>query len=1623
MNCQTSAKIPLSYQQKRAWQQQLKRPLRRATCWVELYGPLDPDRLRDSIQIVVNEHEILRTSVFTETECVPSQEVQARADFIWAHKDLRGADEQVDAALMERWHEDQVDSGKYGQEAALRVLLATFSHDRHLVLLSLPALCADGASMQRLVELIGSAYRGGLNSQDDIFQYSDYAAWQHEMFTADEAAAGRDFWRQYFRELDLGPALSGSAAGRNVGTLQTVSVDVDASLISEIEAFSRRHGTSSSDLLLSCWQLLLRRTTLQDVAISFDCDGRNYPEFQNALGPFSRWIPMRVVTASDTPFSAHLNAVKRTVAELRRWQQSFSGLPEHDVADEATPETAFDYADLWGERQYGNITFKLAQLESASERFALRLSAQRQGNDLRLEFRFDNSRFDQQTIQEWSESYLALLAAAIENAQCPVAQLPIVSESQRHRMLVDWNRTAAEYPRAHCIHELIEQQAERTPDRVAVRCLDQRLTYQQLDERTNQVAHWLRTHGVGPDQRVGLCTDRSLDMVVGLVGILKAGGAYVPLNPEHPPLRLAQQLRGSVAMVTDNKSVAVATKFEGAVLCLNEASAQWRSCPPTKVPSQTTPENIAYVLFTSGSTGVPKGVAVRHRNLVNYTWFARRLLELQKFPDGLQFAMVSTVCADVGNTCIYPALTSGGCLHVIPFDIATDSARYGNYSANESIDVLKIVPSHLSALLAAGGGEAVLPRKYLVVGGERLTRELMEMITQQGVGCEVINHYAPTETTCGSLILRLSEFDWRGWRGPSIPLGRPISNTRLYVLDAERQPVPIGAKGELYIAGDGVSAGYVDDPQRTHERFLPDPFVTGSTMYRSGDVVRHLADGNIEFVERIDDQVKVRGFRVELGEVQAVLESHGEVTQAVVLARDRQPGSSRLLAWVVPKCDSSVSGEELREYLRQRLPDYMLPAEIVVLAKFPLTQNGKIDRLALPEPEAVARNTAPRTPIEELVAAIWREVLDREQIGIEENFFEIGGHSLLATQIIGRLSKRIDVAISVRTLFEHPTIAGFAAELEQAQRQQLAVAPPAIVPVPRNGPLPLSFAQERLWMLDQFEPRNPIYNIPRAWRLKGPLQVSALLRSLDEIVRRHESQRTTFALRDRRPVQVIAETLHIPLATYDMSPLPPQESENAARRIIEDEMLRPFDLERGPLSRAYLLRLSAEEHVLLLVSHHIVSDAWSAAVFFRELKALYEAFSQGLPSPFPELKLQYGDYAAQEREWMRGEVYEKHLAYWRQELAGAPQVLELPTDRPRSNARAFRGSCESVRLSPAVSDNVKQLSRAEATSPFTVAMAAFQMLLWRYSGQPQIVVGTDVANRSTPEVEGMLGFFVNILPIRSNFSGSATFRDVVRGVRQCLLGAYAHQQFPFARMVQELQPGRTNRHNPLVQALFVFQNAPRTQRALAGLQVDAFPLPVNSSKFDLSVFMAEDQDTLVGHWVYSTDLFERATILEMSRRFETLLESVLLNPDARLDSFDRYGSEKPGNSHRLSHEADHRGLMVFGRRQESPPHPDSEYAAARTPMEEAISAIWCEVLDRNRIGVEENLFEIGGHSLTATQIAARLRSRLGLDVYVRTLFDHPTIRDLARAIDEAGNDLIAPLDLGIAPMPRVATED
>jgi amino acid adenylation domain-containing protein len=626
-----------------------------------------------------------------------------------------------------------------------------------------------------------------------------------------------------------------------------------------------------------------------------------------------------------------------------------------------------------------------------------------------------------------------------------------LTEHERRQLLEEWNATTIAFPRNVCVHELFEAQVARTPDRVAVRFGEETLSYRELNERANQLAHHLRSLGVASGSLVGLCVNRGVRMLVGLLAILKAGGAYVPLEADHPKSRLAHQVTGAVALVTEANLVERFTEFSQPVICIDTEDFRWKANPASNIGAAANSENLVYVIFTSGSTGVPKGVAVRHRNVVNYINFIQRWLELDKHPEGWHFATVSTLSADLGNTCIFPALASGGSVGVISKETAMESARLARYCREYPIDVLKIVPSHLEALLAGSEGAGVLPRKYLVLGGEALSTRLVQRVQGLGVDCEIVNHYGPTETTIGSVVLRLTECADHEDQRPTVPIGRPIDNTQIYVLDSDLQPVPIGVEGELYISGEGVASGYLNQPELTKERFIDNPFVSNSRMYRTGDLCRYMPDGNVEFLGRADHQIKVRGFRVELGEIEATLAKHRSVQQALVVAKANAQGEKQLIAYVVGPSPT----EELRAYLKEQLPEYMVPTAIIPLPRLPLNANGKVDRRSLPDPEIFQTKSnvyvAPCTATETKIAEIWSEVLGNGCIGLGEDFFEIGGHSLAGIQVMSRILNHFRVKLDVGTLFDFPTIEELARAVESAVESGASeTSAEEIRPVPRE---------------------------------------------------------------------------------------------------------------------------------------------------------------------------------------------------------------------------------------------------------------------------------------------------------------------------------------------------------------------------------------------------------------------------------------------------------------------------------------------------------------------------------------------------------------------------------------------
>ncbi|HYH82071.1 MAG TPA: condensation domain-containing protein, partial [Longimicrobium sp.] len=788
-------------------------------------------------------------------------------------------------------------------------------------------------------------------------------------------------------------------------------------------------------------------------------------------------------------------------------------------------------------------------------------------------------------------------------------------------------------------------------------------------------------------------------------------------------------------------------------------------------------------------------------------------------------------------------LTSGGAVRLVERDRVLDVPALVEEIADATL--VHAVPALMRQLVHVERETPRLARlRRAFVGGDRVPADLLAEMRAALSGAETHVLYGPTE---GTILASTHPVPQDGIVEGN-PIGRPLGNVRLYVCDALGSPQPAGVPGELLIGGAGVARGYLGRSAMTAERFVPDPFSVegGARLYRTGDRARWRADGTLEFLGRTDFQVKIRGFRIELGEIEARLREHSAVREAVVQVREDAPGDTRLVAYVV--AEESAGADVLRAHLGQALPAYMVPAAFVVLEALPLTPNGKLDRKALPAPEyasAEEKYVAPRTPTEEVLAGIWAEVLRLERVGVEESFFDLGGHSLLATRVVSRVSAVFGVELPLRALFEGPTVAELAKAVEDERRRELPVLPP-VVPAERTGALPLSFAQERLWFIDRMEPGSATYNIPAALRLTGALDERALERALGEIVRRHETLRTTFGEVDGGAVQVIAPFAGFALPSDDLSGLPPAARETEVRRRAREDAARPFDLAEGPLVRAALLRVADEEHVLLLCIHHIVSDGWSSGVLFRELSALYAAYREGSDSPLPELAVQYADYAVWQREQLEGEVLERQLSYWRERLAGAPELLELPTDHPRPAMQSYRGATVPVELSLELLERIQRLGRSEGATLYMVLLGAFQVLLAKYAGSEDVVVGSPIAGRTRREVEELIGLFVNTLVLRTDLSGDPSFRETLRRVREVTLGAYEHQDLPFEKLVAELQPERSLSHSPLFQVMFTLQNAGGGGGALPGLSVSGVGAELASAKFDLSLTLAATAQGLRG---------------------------------------------------------------------------------------------------------------------------------------------------------------------------------
>ncbi|MEH2057529.1 MAG: amino acid adenylation domain-containing protein [Nostoc sp.] len=1176
------------------------------------------------------------------------------------------------------------------------------------------------------------------------------------------------------------------------------------------------------------------------------------------------------------------------------------------------------------------------------------------------------------------------------------------------QMLLEWQENPAVYVNDICIHQLFEYQVEKTPEQIAVIFEDKQVSYQELNQRANQLAHYLQTLNVKPEVLVGIFLERSLEMIVGLLAILKAGGAYVPLDPAYPSERLALMLEDSQLsiLLTQQNLLLKLPDYQAHIVCLDRDSEAITQQNQENLTSLVTDKNLSYVIYTSGSTGKPKGVAIEHHSTVALLHWAREVFTTEDLAGVLA---ATSICFDLSVFEIFVPLSWGGKV------ILAENALYlPTLLAAQEVTLINTVPSAIAELLRIQGIPASV--RIVNLAGEALQNRLVQQIYALDNIQKVFNLYGPTEDTTYSTFALVKKGD------SIVTIGRAIANTYCLLLDEEMQIVPTGVSGELYIGGEGLARGYLNRPELTDQRFIPNPFnnskfkIQNSKLYKTGDLARYLPDGNIEYIGRIDQQVKIRGFRIELGEIETALWQHPDVQETVVIAKEFSPSDQRLIAYVVLKPESSDTNVgNLRHFLKQKLPDYMIPSRFVQLSALPLTANGKVDRQALPAPvqtlNANQKFVAPRTPIEERVAEIWSNVLGLKNIGVHDNFLALGGHSLLAFQILCRIRDIFQVELTMRHFFEAPTISEIADSIIQAQQEDRGCSVVPIQSIGRDGDLPLSFGQERLWFLNELVPNHAFYNVSEAFRLRGVLNSTILEQSLNEIINRHEILRTTYSSLKGQPIQIVHSTFPIKLLVVNLQGLSPDDRESQIRQLILEEAQRPFDLVQGPLLRTTLLQLSSEEHIFLLNLHHILCDDWSLSVLFEELSTLYPAFSTGNPSPLPDLAIQYADFAAWQRQWLQGEILDNQLPYWQQHLSGNLPILELPTDYPRPLEPRYQGARQSVLIPKSVTDALNVLSRQEGATLFMTLLAAFQTLLFRYTGQEDILVAAPISNRHRSELEGLIGFLLNTLVLRTNLSDSPSFRQLLVRVREVALWGYSYQDLPFEKLVDALQIERDLNQNPLISVMFHLQNTPKPQLTVPGLTMNRLEIDNGTSKFDLYLELRETAAGISGNLEYNTDLFKAETIALMVENFSTLLQSIVSNPDQTISNFPL-----------LSFPGDRQTQRIYNGNIDIPsllePEMDrsdleAAFVAPRTPIEEQMAEIWSRVLAIEEVGIHDNFFELGGNSLLASQLIFFVRETFQLDLPLKSLFEKSTIEALAQVIERVRRDGVSTLTSAI----------
>ncbi|KOR42084.1 thioester reductase, partial [Xanthomonas oryzae] len=1460
--------LPASFAQQRLWFLARLDP-RGSTAYhlaggLRLQGRLDEGALRAALDRIVERHEVLRTCL-VEVQGQVRQHILPAAGFCLQQTDLRHH-AQPAAAVDAYARAQSCRAFDLAQGPLIRGQLLQLDAQHYVLLMTLHHLVSDGWSMGLLLNELGTLYAAFLSGHPDPLpplpvQYADYAIWQHKRLGSEALQRHAAYWQA---QLGGAPTLLPLPLDRPRPVQQdyagaSVAFVLPTPLSQALLELARSHRCSLFSVLLAAWALLLSRLSgEQDLVIGTAVAGRTRSEIEPLIGLFVNTVALRFQVPPHGRLSDWLQQVRDVVLSA----QDHQDLPFERVVELLQPPRALGHTPIYqvmfalDTMQQGQ-SLALPGLEVAplcigqdSIEFDLSLSMQQHGEALSGRLGYATALFDSESMQRHVAQFLQLLQAIGTDANPHLARLSWLPQEQRERLLHDFNATAAPLTPAVPLCQALLAQVQRTPQATAVIDGELGLSYAQVWSRAACLADHLQQQGLQPGQPVALLLPRSASLIIAQLAVLRCGACYVPMDPEQPVERLGQLLRACDARLAVIHAQMPPLDVAGLQVV---DPGRWALDGHARLHHVLShPHALAYVMYTSGSTGMPKGVAVSHAAVLN--------LVLQDGPARLRaddrVAFASNPAFDSATLEVWGSLLNGATVVVVPAPVMRDPQALGALLMRERLSVLILVAGVLRAyapLIAAQLGAL----RLLLTGGDVADPHALATVFAAAGPATVLQTYGPTESTQFVTALALQHAPDATRR---VPIGRPLANIRLYVLDRHGQPMPIGVAGELHIAGAQLAQGYLHRPALTAERFVPDPFaeIPGERMYKTGDLACWLADGTLDFLGRNDAQVKIRGFRIEPGEIEAALRACAGVQEAVVVARN-DTGDKRLVAYLVSDA-SMTEPAMLRTRLATHLPDHMLPAAYVQLDSLPLTNNGKLDRAALPAPDDQALDlhvyAAPQGEFEQVLATLWGDLLGVEQVGRHDDFFALGGHSLLAVQLISRLRERLGVELALADIFAHPTLAALASVLAHAAPQTL----PPIVPAARTAPLPLSFAQQRLWFLAQLDRQADLaYLMANGLRLRGHLDRQALMHALDRLVARHETLRTRIALQHGEPVQIIdPDGVGFSCTEHDLSTF--SDPQDQVRVHIEQEMHTRFDMAQQRLARGRLLRLGESDHVLLVTLHHLICDGWSMGRLVGELSTLYSAFAQGQPDPLPPLSLQYADVAVWQRRWISSEVLQRQREFWGEQLQDAPPLLDLPTDHPRPPLQDYRGDTVDIALDAKLTAALRALSQRHGTTLFMTVLAGWAVLLSRLSGQDQVVIGTPIAGRDRSELEPLIGLFVNSLALQIDLRHSPDTASLLRQVRATTLAAQAHRQLPFDQIVEALNPVRSTAHSPVFQVMFAWQNAPEGRLQLPGLTLRPVALPTQSVQFDLEIAMAEHGDALLGSMGYATALFARSSV-------------------------------------------------------------------------------------------------------------------------------------------------------------------